>query len=351
MQRRIRVGVMGLGWVACHRHLPALRRNPAFDLVGLIDRKAGHAQRIAREHKIPRFAETETVRDIPWLDEIDALVIGAPPMAHADLVTTALNAGKHVLTEKPFAMDVIEGETMVDTARRTGKTLAIVHNFQFSRAAQRLEKDIASGRLGKIRRIAAYQLGNPRRRLPVWYETLPLGLFYDESPHFFYLLNRLSGGELMLRHGHAVAGQNGENTPSLLNLLYRGAGGIPVTVDCQFDSALSEWGIRVTGENGTGIIDIFRDIYLFLPNDGAHCALSIVRTSFAAITQHAMQHIPNGLSLIAGRLAYGNDEVFGRFAQAIQTGEPPQDIGAEAALTVLKLQHEAIDEIRKNLFP
>lgn len=347
----IRIGLIGLGWVACHRHLPALRRNPAFEIVGVADRKKDHARKIATRAKIPHWAEAERIEDLPWLDQIDAIVIGAPPMAHAALATAALRAGKHVLTEKPFAMNVSEGETMCAEAAKAGKTLAIVHNFQFARALRKLESDLAKGRLGSLRRIAAVQLGNPRRRLPVWYETLPLGLFYDESPHFFYLLHRLAGGKLHLQHAHGVAGQAGETTPSLINLLYRTETGLPVTVDCQFDSALSEWYVRVTGDKGTAVVDIFRDIYLFLPDDGAHTALNIVRTSFAAIAQHAIQHIPNGLALIAGRLAYGNDEIFGRFATAIQSGTPPQAIGADQALDVLKLQHEAIDAIRNNLFP
>lgn len=347
----IRIAVIGLGWVACHRHIPAIRRNPAYRLVGVADRHEGRAEKLARKLGLPRFAQVESIEAIDWLDDIDAIVVGAPPMAHQALVTAALERGKHVLTEKPFAMDVIEGETMLDAARRSGKTLGIVHNFQFSRAARALESEMATGRLGKIQRVAAVQLGNPRRRLPTWYEPLPLGLFYDESPHFFYLIHRLSGGELLLRHGHAVAGQKGENTPSLVNLLYRGASGIPVTIDCQFDAAISEWYVRVSGDKATGLIDIFRDIYIRLPNDGAHGAFDILKTSLATIWQHLVQHIPNGLALMAGRLEYGNDEVFARFATAIRTGQPPLAIGGDEALAVLKLQHEAIEEIRKNLFP
>ncbi len=76
------------------------------------------------------------------------------------------------------------------------------------------------------------------------------------------------------------------------------------------------------GEKGVALLDIFRDIYLRLPNDGAHGALSILRTSLAATGQHMLQYIPNGLSLLRGRLDYGNDEVFSRFAKAIQSRTP-----------------------------
>jgi len=344
----LRAAAVGLGWVTAHRHLPALLRNPAFELAGAIDRHPGRAADVARRFGLARHAETDDLAKVEWLDEVDAVVIGAPPMAHARLAQTALAMGKHVLTEKPFAMTVGEGEAMVAAARAHKRVLAVVHNFQFSRAARRLEADLAQNRLGSVRRIAAVQFGNPRRRLPSWYEQLPLGLFYDESPHFFYLLRHLAGGALELQRAHGVAGRDGAKTPALLSLLYRNARGIPVTVDCQFYSAVSEWYLMVTGERALGIMDVFRDIYIRLPNDGAHALPQILRTSACAIFQHAVQHIPNGIAYVRNRLDYGNDEVFSRFARAAESGTPPAGISADDALAVLKLQHEAAGAVARN---
>lgn len=349
MSAPIRVAAIGLGWVMLHRHMPAIARRADLQLVGVCDRHAGLAKIIACQHDLSLWAETDHLDSIPWLDQIDAIAIGTPPFSHASLAIAALERGKHVITEKPFAMSVAEGEAMAEAARKSGKTLAVVHNFQFSRAARRLDADLASGKLGRIRRLAATQLGNPSRRLPSWYEKLPLGLFYDESPHFFYLLHKLAQGDLRLEHAHAVRSAEGKETPSLVHLLYRASQGVPVTVDCQFDSSISEWFVRITGEKATALIDIFRDIYIRLPNDGAHGAFDILRTSLCAIGQHALQHIPNGLSLLRGRLDYGNDEIYARFARSIQTGAPPEKIGFQEALAVLKLQHEATDAIRESL--
>lgn len=252
--------------------------------------------------------------------------------------------GKHVLTEKPFAMSGDEGRAMLKASADSGKILAVVHNFQFSRAFARLERDIAAGRLGAVKWIAAQQLGNPRRRLPVWYQQLPLGLFYDESPHFFYLLRRLAGG---MRLRDAVAWRKGkDNTPDEIRLVYQGERDIPVTIGCNFVSPLSEWTLTVGGEKALGIVDIFRDFYIRLPQDGAHELPQIVGTSLRACAWHMAQYVPNGIAYLRGRLDYGNDEVFRRFSDAMTSGAKPQGIDAADAMAVLDLQQQAAGQVR-----
>lgn len=340
-----RIAVIGLGWVATARHIPAILRNPTYRLIGVIDRDAAKAAAVAARFNIPHHAAGKTLRDVPWHDQIDAVTIAAPPAAHSDLACAALAGGKHVLTEKPFALSVSEGMTMLAAATGAQKTLAVVHNFQFARAMSRLERDIASGRLGAIKWIAAQQLGNPRRRLPAWYPQLPLGLFYDESPHFFYLLRRLAGA-LDLRDAVAWGRQDGNNTPDALRLLYRNAKDIPVTISCNFVSPLSEWTLMVGGDRALGIVDIFRDFYLRLPQDGAHGLPQIIGTSLYATGQHWAQYIPNGIAYLRGRLDYGNDEVMRRFATGITTGQAPEAIDATDAQAVLTLQHDVLTKLR-----
>lgn len=346
----IRVACVGLGWVSLHRHVPSLKRHPEFQIVGVIDSHPGHAAAIAKHYNLPHYAETDDLRQVPWLDEVDAITISTSPMSHAPLAITAMSLGKHVLTEKPFAMTVDEGAAMCEASKKHGLILAVMHNFQFSRAAKKLGNDLKSGKLGKIRRIAAHQLGNPRRRLPSWFEQLPLGLFYDESPHFFYLLHGLSGGTLKLQHAHGIVSATDHNTPSAISLVYRNSENIPVTIDCQFDSTVSEWYVFVTGDKYLGILDVFRDIYIRLPNDGTHTLPQILRTSATAIRQHVWQHIPNGLAFLFNRLDYGNDKVFDMFSAAIKSGIPPETISCDNALTILKLQHEATQALEKSMY-
>jgi scyllo-inositol 2-dehydrogenase (NADP+) len=343
----LRLAAIGLGWVTMNRHIPALRRHPAWQLAGVIGRQPGRAADVARRYGLSCYADTYDLSRVEWLDGVDAVAIGAAPMEHAGLAKAALARGKHVLVEKPFAMTREEGEAILTAARASNRVLAVVHNLRFSRGARKLAADLAGNRLGPLRRISAVQMGNPRRKLPAWYGQLPLGPFYDESPHFFYLLRWLAGGALRLQHAHAAAAPDGKaDTPAFLSLLYRSADNLPVTIDCQYDSAVSEGYIMVTGERALGIFDLYRDIYLRLPNDGTHGLPQVLRTSACAISQHVAQHVSYGIACLRNRLDYGNDEVFDRFARAIR-GESGalSGMGADDAIAVLRLQHEALDAL------
>lgn len=343
---RIRIGVVGLGWVSTHRHLPALRANPRFQVVGLADRNADLAATWARRLSVPHHAQAGSIAEIPWLDEVDAIDVVTAPMAHHALIRDALAAGKHVLTEKPFAMTVAQGEELVALAAQRQRVLAIVHNFQFASSMQRLLADLDNGGIGTVRAVSAVQWGNPGRRLPAWYEELPGGLFFDESPHLLYLLRRLAPGPLQLRQVTGWPSTTGLRTPAAIDAAFDAQteqGRIPLSLSCRFEAPLSEWHISVLGDRAAGFVDVFRDIYIRLPNDGRHEAPQVLRSSWRVTLQHWARHFVNGPLHLSGRLLYGNETVMERFGQAVQQGGKPEGISADDAFAVLKLQHEIIN--------
>ena len=343
-ERPIRMAAIGLGWVARHRHLPVMDRSRAFEVLGVIDHTQHKAREVARKHHYPHYATTDDLATIPWLDQIDAVTISTPPTDHYHLAEQALASGKHVLIEKPFTMTVAEAEKLSLLAQTADRRIAIVHNFQFTRSMRRLLNDLKAGHFGAITAIQGIQLGNPRRRLPAWYEDLPLGLFYDESPHLLYLMRKLVGPLRVVRV-LSVRNSRGMNTPQRIDIYFAsGSDACPITLHCNFESPVSEWFLTVFGKHRLGIVDLFRDIYIALPNDNSHEAKHVLRTSLTMTSQHWRQHLASGWGHFTGRLLYGNEEVFKRFAHAIN-GDPDAiaPIGAESALAVLRLQHEIID--------
>jgi predicted dehydrogenase len=326
-----------------------MTRHGGFDIIGLIDRHPGTAERAAAAGGYPRFHCGDNLATVPWLDEVDAIVVATTPFTHYQATRSALRCGKHVLTEKPFAMTVEEGQDLMAISKDTRRVLAIVHNFQFARSTRRLIRDVEQGALGTVRGLVARQYGNPARRLPKWYEDLPLGLFYDESPHLLYLLRRLSPGPLRMLTCDVFPGTSGKITPALIQVQYEsgtGTGRVPVTLSMHFESPISEWHVSVLGDRALGDIDVFRDIYLRLPNDGEHTTLSVLGTSLAATWGHWSQHVTRGPLHLAGRLLYGNDEVFARFHAAATGGPAVRDISADDALDVLRMQHEILERKR-----
>lgn len=335
----VRVACFGAGWVTTHRHIPTMREHGGFDVNALVDRRLERARDEAARLGIARHAQARRVEDLPWAEEIDAVTCGTAPFAHFEVIRSALESGKHVLTEKPFTMTVAEGEELLALARAGEQTLAVVHNFQFARSTRQILGWMRKGRLGRVRAVWAVQLSNPQRRLPDWFDELPFGLFYDESPHLLYMVRALAGAEPEPISVTAHPSTRGLlNTPSQLDVQMR-AGDIPITMQMNFEAPLSEWQVCVLGDEGMAAGDIFRDIAVFLPNDRGHAALDVARTSLAATWHHWLGYLRSGPGHLRGRLRYGNDEVFRRFHDSVTTGARPQGIDAADALSVLRLQH------------
>ncbi len=340
---RVRVAAVGLGWVTRNRHIPWLQRCPAVDLVGVVDPTPAKVRDAMTHFHLRRGAAATGPADIEWLNEVDAVTIGTPPQTHHALATAYLMAGKHVLVEKPMALSPREATDLIRTAERVQKILAVVHNFQFASATKRLMALLRAGKLGELRGLAGIQLSNPCRRLPAWYEELPLGLFFDESPHLFYLVRSVLGEEPALLRAHVLPSRTGSRTPGLVDMLLT-SGKIPVQITMNFDAPVSEWHLVVLGSQRLAVVDIFRDVLVVARNDGHHLGPQILRTSADVLMSHLAGVVRSGSRLLAGHLSYGNDTVIARFAEACRTGLPPQGISAQDGLRVVEMQHQVLTE-------
>ncbi len=336
---RLRVATVGLGWVSTNRHLPWLRRSRLIDLVGVVDPTESKVDLAMSRFHIPRGAAARHPNQVPWLEHIDAVTIATPPDTHYPLATAYLQAGKHVLLEKPMALSVGDAERLVAIADDAHRQLAIVHNFQFARSVRRLVRMLESGRMGTLQGVAGLQLSNPARRLPAWCEELPLGLFMDESPHLFYLVRRVVPVEPVIVRADVVPSRSGKKTPALVDLLLQ-AGDIPVKVTMNFESPVSEWHLAVFGSDAVAVVDLFRDILMVVPNDGLHLGRHILISSVAGVSAHAFGVFRSGCLLLARRLAYGNDVVIERFARACLDGIGLEGISAVDGLRVVGMQQE-----------
>lgn len=338
--RQIRVAVIGLGWVALERHIPNLLRHPQVKLVGVVDRKPQHAEEVARRLRIPRWAASDNGA-VEWLRDVDAVTIATPPASHFTLTKAMLQAGKDVLLEKPMAMCVEEGRELAALAQSSGRLLAMVHNFQFARSLQKLQGHVQGGVLGELRAVLAVQFSNPSRRLPRWYEELPLGLFYDESPHLLYLMRRFAPEEPRIISADIVAAQSGQQTPSQVTVR-ASAGPLALHLYANFEAPVSEWYFMLLGSERLAAADLFRDILVVVRNDRRHRAGDVLRTTRDVVGGHLWGLLTSGSRFALGRLPYGNDGVMQRFIQAVQTRQPPEGMSVTDGLRVLELQHSII---------
>lgn len=337
MANKVKVCIIGAGNISNTRHIPALKKVKTAEITGVLSNKLERAKNTAKKHRIQNFEVvsknySSDLKAVDWFEEIDAVVIGTPPHEHYEIVKAALMAGKHVLVEKPMMMSVKECDELIALAKKKKRIFYVMHNFQYASKMQKLNKIIASGKYGEIQGITEVQYTNHDRRLPVWYNDLPMGLFYDEAAHFMYL-PELHAGPLKIDNSYAVYDDNKKNmTPRTLTV-NAVSGSVPVTMVLNFQSPVCEWYYVVNFKKQIFIYDFFKDILISLPTDNEHLAKDILLNSIRQTAQYWGQFISNGFKMVGGNLLYGHDIVLGKFVSAVKDGEVDETLTAENGRT------------------
>jgi predicted dehydrogenase len=148
MNDKIRLGIIGAGNIG-NVHIHMFKQLTAdIDIVAVTDSYNPLAQLRAAEHGIPKcYMTTEELIQDP---DIDAVVIGVPNQWHAPLAVQALRAGKHVLLEKPMAIDVPSAREIVKAQRESGKVLMIPHQMRWEWLPLQVKQQVDKGAIGQI---------------------------------------------------------------------------------------------------------------------------------------------------------------------------------------------------------
>jgi len=164
----LRIGIVGAGRVALRRHLPGFEAEPGVKVVGVCNRGRESAARAAREWDIPKiYSSWEDMLDD---DEVDAIAIAAWPYLHCPITLAALDAGKHVLTQAPMAMNAREAHRMLDRSRASPELVAMVAPGPYGLALDAFVRaTVAAGYLGTVREVhvrsLSGELADPRTPL------------------------------------------------------------------------------------------------------------------------------------------------------------------------------------------
>ncbi len=174
MNTPIGIGIIGSGGIAQNAHLPAYQKLQDEGLVKIVavsDANPETAKTAAEKFSVPhQYTDYKEMLANP---EIDAVSICTPNFLHKQPTIDSLEAGKHVLVEKPIALNGVEGQAMVDAAHRTGKKLMVALNNRFNPVPQAIKRFIKDGKIGEIYYARAHALR--RRGVPGW------GVFIDKE--------------------------------------------------------------------------------------------------------------------------------------------------------------------------
>ena len=146
MTKKINVGIIGTG-VGLRTYLPAFREIADIDVLALAGSNKERASEFAKQHGIKQGMSFE---NLCKHREIDLVCVASPNPYHRSQVIAALEAGKHVLCEKPLAMSASETRELIDVSSAHPRQLALVnHQLRFNPYLRKVKQLLVDGRLGR----------------------------------------------------------------------------------------------------------------------------------------------------------------------------------------------------------
>ncbi|MCY4020861.1 MAG: Gfo/Idh/MocA family oxidoreductase [Chloroflexi bacterium] len=186
---RLNVGMVGTSWWADAMHLPALDSHPNARTLAICGRNRENAGKMAEIWKIPQVYSD--YRDMIDKADLDAVVISTPNNSHYSITMAALDAGLHVLCEKPIAMTYGEAREMAELAQRKKLKTLVPFTYSFMPTARYLKELIDSGYLGTPYHLnMRYYSGYARDGDYIWRldrKVAGSGVVGDLGSHFMYL--------------------------------------------------------------------------------------------------------------------------------------------------------------------
>ncbi|AKS19109.1 oxidoreductase [Xanthomonas campestris pv. campestris] len=180
MPKPFNLAVVGYGYVGRTFHAPLIASTPGLQLHSVVSSKPQQPQADFREVRV--LPDLEAALADPALD---AVVIATPNQTHAPMALQALAAGKHVLVDKPFALDAAQARTVVDAAAEAGKIVSVFQNRRWDADFLTVRRLIEDGQLGEVVEFHShFDRYRPQVR-DRWRESdIPgAGLWYDLGPH------------------------------------------------------------------------------------------------------------------------------------------------------------------------
>ena len=296
----LRFGIIGVGGIATNIHLPAMAQIPQAKLVAVADVLESRAKSAAE-----RFGAGDYYSDHSRLlarPDIDAVIVSTWHPFHAPIAIQVLEAGKHVLVQKPMATRQEDADRLVEVAASSGR-IAMALPFSFSPAYLKAQALIREGAIGRVvmarARVAHSGPGPIRRARPG----------EDEQPNWFYLKEKAVGGAIFDMGVYAISAISGlvspiktvmARTSTVLRevdveenavIVAEFRNGAIGTVETSWDQQASDEQITVYGAEGTIIL---RSQIPSPPTSGAMLLLYSQSASFAGAAGWVTVDVPQG---------------------------------------------------------
>ncbi len=311
---QLKVGVIGVGHLGQH-HARLYSQFPDTELVGIADLDRNRAEAIGRQHGVPVLPNLHEL-----LDVVDAVSVAVPTTHHREVVQSCLEAGVHVLVEKPLASTVEDAKAMVAFAQQQGLILQVGHVERFNPVMDVVRGIVHAPGFIECHRLASYQ---PR--------GTDVDVVLDLMIHDLDLILSLNLGEITQVEAVGVAVLSSRVDFANARVEFSGGGIVNFTA-----SRMSTGRLRK--------MRLFQsDLYLSVD----------FQTRQGIVYRRA--NLSNEMSSVVEESIQGNDEEplkreLQAFVQSIQSGMS-HGVSGEEGLHALELAHDIIDAIHKSGSP
>ncbi|MBI9112707.1 Gfo/Idh/MocA family protein [Maridesulfovibrio ferrireducens] len=254
----MKVAVIGTGSMG-QNHVRLYSDISGCELVGIADQNAKQTSRLTSLYGGRAYSD---YKELIEKEKPDAVTIALPTFLHKQVTMDCLDAGIHVLVEKPIAKTVEEAREMIDKAKQVGKTLQVGHIERFNPAIQQLKERIADGQLGNIFTI------HSRRQSPYPGRITDVGVASDLATHELDMMRNLSQSEVTTMTAEVSKVMNTDNEDIVFGLL-RFNNGILGILDVNWVTPTKVRKVAVTGENGMFTVDYLNQTLSFHSNYAA----------------------------------------------------------------------------------
>ncbi|KNG93536.1 Gfo/Idh/MocA family oxidoreductase [Pseudaestuariivita atlantica] len=352
----IRSAVIGAGYIA-DWHAGAIRATPGVDLVAVCDASPEAAQGFAATYGVEAFGSVE---DMAASGRVDAVHITTPPQVHRDIAVECLEAGLHVLVEKPVAVSAAETADIVAASDASGKLFAAGHNFMGTPGYRRLKAALARGKIGRVAQADirwCFPLG-PLRAGPygIWLMREPRNLLLELGPHLYGFAVDLFG-EVEVLHldiSNPVDIPGDSWRPQTWRILAR-AGGVDVTLTLSLVETYDDRSLTLTGSGGMARYDYANDVLTF----GRENAADLIVNPFLREMGAAWQHLrEGGVNVVRQTASLNRKSAYGvsfrglaeEFYAAIREGRPlDARFSGATALSVMTALDATLDRLPAEL--
>jgi predicted dehydrogenase len=248
----LRIGILGASRVAVYAMIAAAKDVSGVEVIGIAARDPKRAKEYAEQHSIPNvYADYAT---LIAADEVDAVYNALPPNLHAMWSIAAVQAGKPVLCEKPFTLNVADAEAMLSAEANTGKLIMEAQHTYYHPRHARIREIVQSGLLGKIQHISsAFDVPIPQNPSEIrWDGAVGGGALWDLGVYpVFWLRVSLGQEPQLVSAAHLLNGSSADIWTDAAFIFPSGATG---SISCSMERSFSAW-LKIEGDEGALFID------------------------------------------------------------------------------------------------